>query len=257
MQKKSSSIREFAARPGVLLVDEHAFDSLERPELFKDAFHLNNAGCSPIVRDAWHRRSPGCSGDAPCCLTPPNSSSSWPSCWRCSMPRRGAWRKYILLAASYYFYASWNAKFIALLLTLTAIDYTSGLWLERVPPGPRRKAVADLQPGRQSRLSGLFQVLQFPGQQPGAGAGAPANARSSSISCCRWASAFTPSRACPTWWTSIAASSAPCAIRWTTRSSSASSRNWWPARSCGRAISSATAGPGSRPRPTTSRAASS
>ena len=46
MQKKSSSIREFSARPGVLLVDEHAFDSLERPELFKDAFHLNNAGCA-------------------------------------------------------------------------------------------------------------------------------------------------------------------------------------------------------------------
>jgi hypothetical protein len=46
VQKKSSSIREFAVRPGVLLVDEHAFDSLETPELFKDAFHLNNAGCS-------------------------------------------------------------------------------------------------------------------------------------------------------------------------------------------------------------------
>ena len=46
VQKKSSSIREFAARPGVLLADEHAFDSLERPELFKDAFHLNNAGCA-------------------------------------------------------------------------------------------------------------------------------------------------------------------------------------------------------------------
>jgi hypothetical protein len=46
VQKKSSSIREFAARPGVLLVNEHAFDELEKPELFKDAFHLNNAGCS-------------------------------------------------------------------------------------------------------------------------------------------------------------------------------------------------------------------
>ena len=55
-----------------------------------------------------------------------------------SAPR--AWRKYILLAASYYFYASWNAKFIALLLTMTAIDYTSGLWLERLPPGPRRNS---------------------------------------------------------------------------------------------------------------------
>ena len=48
VQKKSSSIREFASRPGVLLVDEHAFDSLERPELFKDAFHLNNAGCARL-----------------------------------------------------------------------------------------------------------------------------------------------------------------------------------------------------------------
>jgi hypothetical protein len=48
VQKKSSSIREFAARPGVMLADEHAFESLETPELFKDAFHLNDAGCSRL-----------------------------------------------------------------------------------------------------------------------------------------------------------------------------------------------------------------
>ena len=46
---------------------------------------------------------------------------------------RGA-RKYILLGASYFFYASWNPKFIALLLTLTAIDYSAGLALESVRP---------------------------------------------------------------------------------------------------------------------------
>ena len=46
VQKKSASIREFAARPGVLLADEHAFDSLETPELFRDGFHLNHAGCA-------------------------------------------------------------------------------------------------------------------------------------------------------------------------------------------------------------------
>ena len=45
LHKLSSSIREFAARPGVLLADEHAFDGLETPELFKDGFHLNNQGC--------------------------------------------------------------------------------------------------------------------------------------------------------------------------------------------------------------------
>jgi hypothetical protein len=41
---KSSSIRELAARPKVLLCDEHAFDELERPELFGDGMHLNRAG---------------------------------------------------------------------------------------------------------------------------------------------------------------------------------------------------------------------
>jgi hypothetical protein len=44
VQKRSSSIRELAARPNVLLAEEHLFDSLERPELFRDAMHLNRAG---------------------------------------------------------------------------------------------------------------------------------------------------------------------------------------------------------------------
>ena len=43
-QPTSHSIREFAGRPNVLLCDEDAFDSLERPELFKDAWHLNREG---------------------------------------------------------------------------------------------------------------------------------------------------------------------------------------------------------------------
>jgi hypothetical protein len=44
VRKLSSSIREFAARPNVLLADEHAFESLEKPELFQDAAHLNRPG---------------------------------------------------------------------------------------------------------------------------------------------------------------------------------------------------------------------
>jgi hypothetical protein len=46
VQKKSASIREFASRPNVFLANEHAFESLERPELFKDALHLNRAGAT-------------------------------------------------------------------------------------------------------------------------------------------------------------------------------------------------------------------
>src|SRR6202049_2039198 len=48
------------------------------------------------------------------------------------------WRKFILLIASYYFYMSWNYKFVPLLLTLTAIDYTAALWIERSPPASRK-----------------------------------------------------------------------------------------------------------------------
>jgi lysophospholipase L1-like esterase len=46
VQKKSAVIREFAKRPNVYLVNEHAFDSLERPELFKDGLHLNLQGAT-------------------------------------------------------------------------------------------------------------------------------------------------------------------------------------------------------------------
>ena len=48
--KKSASIRELASRPNVLLAPEHAFDALERPELFKDALHLNDEGCTLFSR---------------------------------------------------------------------------------------------------------------------------------------------------------------------------------------------------------------
>jgi lysophospholipase L1-like esterase len=50
----SSSIREFAARPNVMLCDEHAFDALEHPELFGDGMHLNRAGVaifSPMLAE--------------------------------------------------------------------------------------------------------------------------------------------------------------------------------------------------------------
>jgi hypothetical protein len=44
VRKQSSSIRELASRPNVILMNEHYFDCLEHPELFKDAVHLNRDG---------------------------------------------------------------------------------------------------------------------------------------------------------------------------------------------------------------------
>jgi alginate O-acetyltransferase complex protein AlgI len=66
-----------------------------------------------------------------------------------------------LLAASYFFYGTWNYKFIALLLTLTAIDYTAGLLLERTPKGPRRKAVLIASLAANLGFLGFFKYFNF------------------------------------------------------------------------------------------------
>ncbi len=43
------------------------------------------------------------------------------------LPQR--WRWILLLAASYFFYMSWNPEYIVILLIVTAVGYLSGLWL--------------------------------------------------------------------------------------------------------------------------------
>ena len=42
--KLQSAVRQLAAQPNVTLIDEHFFDSLEKPELFRDELHLNGPG---------------------------------------------------------------------------------------------------------------------------------------------------------------------------------------------------------------------
>ena len=39
-----SSVRDLAAQSNVTLIDEHFFDPLEKPELFRDQMHLNGPG---------------------------------------------------------------------------------------------------------------------------------------------------------------------------------------------------------------------
>src|SRR6202142_2507987 len=72
-----------------------------------------------------------------------------------------ALRKYILLAASYFFYGSWNVKFIALLLTLTAIDYTAGIWLQRTPTSGKRKLLLIISLSANLGFLGFFKYYNF------------------------------------------------------------------------------------------------
>src|SRR3979411_49067 len=72
-----------------------------------------------------------------------------------------SWPRVILLAASYFFYMSWNAKFVVLLLVLTAIDYIAALCMTRVPPGHKRKAFLILGLGANLGFLGFFKYFNF------------------------------------------------------------------------------------------------
>ncbi len=90
-----------------------------------------------------------------------------------ALPRR--FRRYLLLLASYFFYASWNPKFIALLLTLTAIDYTAGIWLERTEAPGRRRAILIGSLTANLGFLGFFKYYNFLASNIALALGRPAN----------------------------------------------------------------------------------
>ncbi|HWF46010.1 MAG TPA: MBOAT family protein [Bryobacteraceae bacterium] len=69
-------------------------------------------------------------------------------------------RKPVLLVASYFFYASWNWKFVPLLLTLTVIDYLAALWIEdRL--GPSRKTALIISLAANLGFLFFFKYFNF------------------------------------------------------------------------------------------------
>src|SRR5437764_1465005 len=66
-----------------------------------------------------------------------------------------AWRRVILLAASYYFYMSWNPRFIPLLLGLTVIDYVAALWM------PKRRWLLIVGLGANLGFLAFFKYFNF------------------------------------------------------------------------------------------------
>jgi alginate O-acetyltransferase complex protein AlgI len=73
---------------------------------------------------------------------------------------RGVLRKWILLIASYCFYASWNWKFVPLLLTLTVIDYSAAFWMASVRPD-RRKLLLLVSIIANLTFLGFFKYYNF------------------------------------------------------------------------------------------------
>lgn len=75
------------------------------------------------------------------------------------IPHRGRW--VLLLAASYYFYMSWNAKYVVLILFTTAISYFAALLLEKCSKPVWRKAVLATVLLSCLGVLGIFKYFNF------------------------------------------------------------------------------------------------
>ena len=70
-------------------------------------------------------------------------------------------QNWLLLAASYYFYAAWDYRFVVLLAASTIVDYTCGLVLGRLTDQRRRRLVMTLSIAFNLSLLGFFKYFNF------------------------------------------------------------------------------------------------
>ncbi len=75
------------------------------------------------------------------------------------LPHRG--QNWLLLIASYYFYAAWDVRFLGLLVASTLVDYTCGRLLFRVQDHRTRRWIMWLSIGFNLTLLGFFKYFNF------------------------------------------------------------------------------------------------
>jgi alginate O-acetyltransferase complex protein AlgI len=78
-----------------------------------------------------------------------------------SVTRAHKGQNWLLLIASYYFYAAWDYRFLALLAASTLVDYTCGLVLGRLTDDRRRRLVMALSIGFNLAMLGFFKYFNF------------------------------------------------------------------------------------------------
>ena len=70
-------------------------------------------------------------------------------------------QNWLLLVASYYFYAAWDYRFLALLFASTIVDFTCGLLMGRIAHQGRRRLVMALSITFNLTLLGFFKYFNF------------------------------------------------------------------------------------------------
>src|ERR1700745_1700942 len=69
-------------------------------------------------------------------------------------------RRYLLLAASLFFYMAWNAKFVVLILGLITVDYFAALWIAR-RTGTQRRVALLVSLAANIGMLGWFKYANF------------------------------------------------------------------------------------------------
>ncbi|MEO6835598.1 MAG: MBOAT family protein, partial [Candidatus Tumulicola sp.] len=171
------SLFEFARNDGAQLLPQAPYLAFERPSLFTDHDHLDARGSvafstqlgrdvaralsEPSVRPA-HAAPRDRVADVPrgASATPPLRALRDGLAIGVPLPFQsyefwlffalvaavfyavaGRLRRFVLLAASYYFYARWNAWYVIFLWALTVSDYALAIALERTSPRVRKIAL--------------------------------------------------------------------------------------------------------------------
>ena len=75
------------------------------------------------------------------------------------LPHRG--QNWLLLVASYYFYAAWDWRFLSLLAASTLVDFTAARLIERSEAPRRRKLLLSVSLGFNLTLLGFFKYFNF------------------------------------------------------------------------------------------------
>ncbi|MEP6918452.1 MAG: MBOAT family protein, partial [Acidobacteriota bacterium] len=75
------------------------------------------------------------------------------------LPHRA--QNWLLLVASYYFYAAWDWRFLGLLIASTLVDFTCGLAMGRSESARTRRLLLCLSLGFNLTLLGFFKYFNF------------------------------------------------------------------------------------------------
>src|SRR5918912_3347974 len=76
-----------------------------------------------------------------------------------ALPHRA--QNWLLLVASYYFYAAWDWRFLGLLIGSTLVDYSCAIALGRTDSRTRRRAILCLSLGFNLTMLGFFKYFNF------------------------------------------------------------------------------------------------